>query len=340
MKQAKKILIVRTDRIGDVVLTLPLAEIIKRHIPEAEITFLLREYTAPLAEGNPFVKEVITLPGDEKNFRFFEALSILRSKKLDAAFVVRPRFGISLLLFLAGIPLRIGTAYRWYSFLFNKKIRQHRRQGDKHELEFNVEMLGAIGIDEKVSPGSVSFNVQPDGESKQKVLEFLKANGWKEELQTAIIHPGSGKSALDLPKHKFKEIIESLAHKLQVNLILTGSKEEKTMCEELNTNGKAIVTAGEFNLRELIALISFSDLMIANSTGPIHIAAALGKKTIGFYPNVNECSPKRWGPYSSNSFVFVPEKDCVSCKAVDENDCMETIPTEQVILKIEEFLNA
>ena len=131
-----------------------------------------------------------------------------------------------------------------------------------------------------------------------------------------------------------------LARKLNLNLILTGNKEEIEMCNELNEKGIAIVTAGEFNLKELIALISLSDMIIANSTGPIHIAAALNKKTIGFYPNVNECSPKRWEPYSEKTFIFVPEKDCLSCNPEKANDCMETIPVEKVITKIGEMLNA
>ena len=341
MKEPQKILIVRTDRIGDVVLTLPLAEIIKRHLPHPQIAFLLRDYTSPLAQGNPFIDEIITLPEKNGEISFSKALPVLKRKKFDAALIVSPKFKIASLIFLAGIEMRIGTGYRWYSFLFNKKIYEHRRRGDKHELEYNVKMLEALGIEETVSKESVVFNVHPNAESKRKVRKILKSKGWDENLKTVIIHPGSGKSAVDLPLYKFKNLISLLARELKVNLILTGNGKEKKMCNDLMASDNVINTAGKFALKELIGLISLSDLLVANSTGPIHIAAALGKKTIGFYPNVNECSPRRWGPYSTNSFVFVPETDCVSCepRSVNEKNCMESIPVEKVALKIKEMLN-
>ncbi len=341
MKKFERILVVRTDRIGDVVLTLPLAEILKKHFPETRVAFLLRKYTAPLAHGDPFIDNVLLLPEEKNKVKFFQLLSLLKENKFDAAVVVHPRFKISLAIFLAGIKTRVGTAYRWYSFLFNKKVRQHRRKGEFHELEYNVHLLTALGISEKVTKETVRFNVQVNPESKRRVTDYLISKGWQANRKTVLFHPGSGKSALDLPLSKFKEILSHLAQELNLNLILTGSKEEKEMCKALEVNGKTINTAGDFSLEDLIALISLSDLVIANSTGPIHIAAALGKKTIGFYPNVQECSPKRWGPYSENAFVFVPKVDCGSCdERKQKHNCMEEIESEKVVLKIKEILNA
>ncbi len=339
MNKMEKILIVRTDRIGDVVLTLPLPGIIKKHMPQAKVFFLLRNYTYPLAEGNPFVEQILTLPEEKGKANFLKTLKLLRKYDFDAAIIVSPKLGIALAAFLAKIKIRVGTAYRWYSFLFNKKVFDHRRKGNKHELEFNVRMLSAIGINEKVSKGNVSFNVQVNSESERKVKNLLKAKGWNENLKTVIIHPGSGKSAIDLPFEKMKMLAGKLAHNLNLNLILTGNKNEREMCESLTENRKVINTAGEFNLKELIALISIADLLIANSTGPIHIAAALDVKTIGFYPNVNECSSRRWGPYSLKSFVFSPQKDCLSCENKNENNCMAEIDVDDVLRKTEEFLD-
>lgn len=331
IRNPKNILLVRTDRLGDVVLSLPLAEIIKRHYPDCRITFLLRDYTKQLAEGNLYIDEIITLPVKEGKVEKKVIIEQLRSKNFDVGIVVYPTFDIAWILFRAGIKYRIGTGYRWYSFLFNEKIYEHRKKGDKHELEYNVNLLKRLGIEETINKGNVSFNIQIDHISEQKIEKFFEEKGIDKTKPTIIIHPGSGGSAIDWPISHFKTLVNSLAQSLNVNLLLTGSENEKQLCESL-MNDKTINTAGLFNLAELIALISESDILIANSTGPIHIAAALDKHVIGFYPFIKECAPERWGPYTNKAVIFTPELDCVDCtrKKCEELDCMSTISPDKV----------
>ena len=90
--------------------------------------------------------------------------------------------------------------------------------------------------------------------------------------------------------------------------------------------------AGRFDLGGLTALINKADIFVANSTGPIHIAAAIGKNTIGFYPNLLQCSAKRWGPYSDKSVVFEPKNQCSDCRReqCSKQDCMNSIDMEEV----------
>lgn len=126
MNPPKNILIVRTDRIGDVVLSLPMAAIVKKHYPECKVTFLLRQYTKPLAENNPFIDDVIILRESNGKPSVGQNVALLKNR-FDACVVAYPTYAISLILFLSGIRTRIGTGYRWYSFLFNKKIYDHRK---------------------------------------------------------------------------------------------------------------------------------------------------------------------------------------------------------------------
>ncbi|OGU55194.1 MAG: ADP-heptose--LPS heptosyltransferase [Ignavibacteria bacterium RBG_13_36_8] len=340
MTAPQNILIVRTDRIGDVVLSLPMAKIIKKRYPNCKITFMLREYTKPLAVTNSFIDEILLLKEKNGKTTIWENVSLVKAKKLDTCFVVYPTFEIALFLFLSRIKKRIGTGYRWYSLLFNKRIYEHRKHGRFHELEHNVKMLKMIGIDENVSPENVSFNIQSCAESRQKVDEISNEYNINFLLPTVIIHPGSGGSSVDLPLLLFKKIVELLARELNINILITGSKSEYGMCNQLVINSKIINLAGRFDLSGMIALIEKSKLMIANSTGPIHIAAALGKYVIGFYPKIMECSQKRWGPFTNKKKIFEPTIDCSNCdpKQCERLNCMSSININEVYEEVQKLL--
>jgi ADP-heptose:LPS heptosyltransferase len=173
-----------------------------------------------------------------------------------------------------------------------------------------------------------------------KTDKLLEANNIHPEDRFIIIHPGSGGSAVDLPIEKFKELIKNLSD-IDVKIILTGNKNEKKMCDELTINEKVKNFSGLLTLEELIALISKSYLLVANSTGPIHIAAALGKQTFGFYPKIKSCSAQRWGPYTDKRFVYEPELDCKECnrEQCERLNCMNFINITNVINDIKNFLD-
>ncbi|MFN3871364.1 MAG: glycosyltransferase family 9 protein [Ignavibacterium sp.] len=341
--QLKNILIVRTDRIGDVVLSLPLARIIKEKYPDAKVTFLVREYTKALPVNNPFIDEVITLEEKSSKVLFKKNVCKLRQKKFDTAFIVYPTFRISLIIFLSGIKNRIGSGYRLYSFLFNKKIFEHRKDAVKHELEYNLSLLSAIGIQNTGGINNVSFDLNVSKSSLKKVDEILNSVGINKNEKFIVIHPGSGGSAVDLPIDKFKELIKLLTDK-KYKIVLTGSERETELCNKLTLNEFVFNLAGRFNLEALIALISKSSMLVANSTGPIHIAAALNKYTFGFYPKVKVCSAQRWGPYTDKKFIYEPELDCKDCtiEQCEKLNCMNTINITRVfnnIVSVMENLN-
>ncbi len=337
MINPKNILIVRTDRIGDVVLSLPLAGLIKKRYPQCKVSFLVRNYTKDILFNHPSIDNVIILNEDNNKILLGENIKHLKNFNFDSSIVVYPTFWIAYLTFLSGIPKRIGTGYRWYSFLFNTKIYVHRKYAEKHELEFNVDLLKPLGINEQVNEHYVQYNIQVNPNSEQKIKEILKETGINSDDFIAIFHPGSGGSSVDLPVEKFKKIIDLISKNDKIKILLTGSKEETKICEMLKVNEKIKSLAGELNLSEVIALINMSNIFVSNSTGPLHIAAALGKNTVGFYPRILACSGKRWGPYTNKKKIFEPSINCENCTREQCNrlDCMNSIDPGEVAGEID-----
>ena len=143
----------RTDRIGDVILSTPVLTALKGHYPDSHISMMVQRYTRDLVEGHPHVDKVICFE-DIADRSFLSRVRFIRQQHFDHVFLLHPRLHLSLLMFVARIPVRIGSGYRWYSFLFNRRIFEHRKTAQHHELDYNLRMLQAIDIQ---VPKSVEF---------------------------------------------------------------------------------------------------------------------------------------------------------------------------------------
>jgi len=338
--EPKNILIVRTDRIGDLVLTLPLAGLIKKQYPECKVSFLIREYTKNIVNNHPFIDDVIVLKETDGKINFAENLNAIKSKKFDVCIVVYPTFVLSLIMFFAGIKTRIGTGYRWYSFLFNQKVYEHRKNAERHELEFNVNLLEKIKIKNNIDEKNVCYDLQVNQSSLSIVDRILADENIDLSKPIIIVHPGSGGSSVDLSINKFAVLVNKLDDD-NYQIILTGSKNEAELCEKIKSSNKVKMFAGKLNLDELTALIRRSSMFIANSTGPIHIAAALGNFVVGFYPKIVASSKERWAPYTTKKLVYEPIIDCNNCtrEQCEKLNCMESIDITKVYNDIKNVLN-
>jgi len=340
MTGPKNILIVRTDRIGDVVLSLPLAGFIKKHYPDCKVSFLIRNYTKELTDDHPYIDEVLILQEKNGNIPVSSNVNQLKEKSFDACIVVYPTLITAVIVFLSRIKIRVGSGYRWYSFLFNRRVYEHRKYAEKHELEFNVNLLKIFGINESVTQDNVRFDFRINPNTLESVKKALSKSAVDLTKKIIIAHPGSGGSAIDLPLDKFAKIVSALSNLEAATVIVTGSETEKEICALVSGDSNAINLAGKFNLSELAGLISCGNIFISNSTGPIHIAAALGVFTIGFYPKILACSQERWGPYTSKKVVFLPEIECEDCtrEQCEKLDCMNSINYDVVIKEVEREL--
>ena len=323
-----KILIVRTDRLGDVVLTLPMARAIKKALPTAHVTFLAREYTRPIIERCPDVDEIRTI-NDKPSF-----WKILRQfRRCDVAFFPSPRFQLALAAFLARVPKRVGTGYRWYSFLFTSKIYEHRKTAEHHEAEYNLRMLTTIGISSDMAELPTIQLQAPEIESvDQWMIQHLGFANAK----FAMLHITSGGSTQPWAVRKFVEVGREIAEKYNMRVVLTGVDADANVISialaSIGTN-RAIPFVGQ-TILELAALLDRASIVITIGTGPGHLAAALGAPTIGMFPLPLPISKERWGFRGTlvSNLSPKPISGCPNCK---DCTCMERIGSEDVMNAVE-----
>lgn len=339
----QRVLVVRTDRLGDVILSLPVVTALKETYPGIHVAMMLRPYTAELVESYPDVDEILLFE-EPKNYtslwRIREWARWLQKHQFDTVLFLHPRPLPALLSFLAKIPCRVGTAFRAYSILFNQKIYHHRKSGTRHELEFNLDLAEKIGARLE----QVSFKIHIPEPARATATTFLADNGISPGEKFAILHPGSGGSAKDWPLEKFVTLNDRLREKLGIKTVFTGGPAETDLLQQAVklAKFKPRVWSGEHGLKALGALIQQAGLFVSNSTGPLHLAVAVGTPVIGFYCPIIPCLPRRWGPYGQLDSVLTPPVEaCQKCTGKNCNhfNCMDLISVDAAFQMAREKLH-
>jgi heptosyltransferase III len=320
----KNIIISRTDSIGDVVLTLPIAKILKEAFPEIKIAFLGREYTKPVILACKYVDEFIDLKDFLKN-----EIQICNEKP-EAILHVFPVAAIAKKAKQLRIPLRIGTTNRIYHWLTcNKLVRVSRKKSELHEAQLNLQLLQPFGINKIFSLKEIAttFGLEKTVPLKPEFLGLLNPKKFN-----LILHPQSQGSAREWGIENFMTLIQSLDLK-RYNIFISGTKKEHELLQPLLAAvGESITDiSGKMDLSQFISFINQCDGLVANSTGPLHIAAALNKYAFGIYASMRPIHPGRWAPLGRKAKVFVLNKECNDCRD-NENacDCIKEVPPEWI----------
>lgn len=310
-----RIIVSRTDHIGDVVLSLPVFASLKRCFPESKTFALVSNYTSDIALSSPYVDDIIIYNPAESILTNYKKL---KKSNADAIVILFPRFKIAAASFLAGIPIRVGSAYRWYSFLFNKKVREHRKNSIKNEAEYNLTLIEMLGCKEKTLDVTLNINET----ALNGVNGFLNQTCMSKFI---VVHPGSGGSAFEWGTDNFREVVKIMTQTFGLNVVVTGSATEYSVCRQISEGiGNAVNAADRFSVLEFIALLSKADLFISNSTGPLHIAAAVGTPVIGIYPSKKPMTPVRWAPISDRKIILTPKNDSDDLSLISVTDVIES----------------
>ncbi len=331
MTEAEHFLIVRNDRLGDALLALPVVSALKDRYPKAQISFLASPYTAPIIRCFEGIDQVIE--ADDRHAE--KALLQIAEAKISAAICLRPTFSNARTLARAEILTRIGTAYRAYSLYFTERVKVHRKGTGLHEADLNLALVKRL-----IPFGEYQFpkcNLPDD--ARFEAVNILTAIDCSCYGGIVILHPGSGGSAKEWPLEYYAQVATRFRKEGWL-VIATGSASEKSSCEKA-IGSERFNFAGATDLLTLAAILQKADLVIACSTGPLHLANALGRKVLGFYPPLSNSLPSRWGPYGHLDRTLLPEvQECQRCRpgAVSKCWCMEQLRPERVFQKALEII--
>lgn len=327
MQNIKTIVISRTDSIGDVVLTLPVTHVLKQKFPGCRIVFLGKSYTKPILECCTSIDEVVCWD-DILKLDKQKQLELVKGLNADCIIHVFPNKQVAALAKQSGIPIRIGTSHRLFHwFTCNKLPNFTRKNSDLHESQLNFKLLQPLGIVGNYSLKEIGTYFDF---TRIKSLGTEFASLIDKSRYNIILHPKSKGSALEWGIANFLALIRILP-KDRFKLFVTGTKEEGALLKQmLSDNIDVVDMTGRLSLTELISFINHCDGLVAASTGPLHLAAVLGKKAVGLYPSKRPIHPGRWSPVGMNVTVLVSAQTCAMCNKGKDCDCMSSIKPEDV----------
>ncbi len=307
MKVPSNIILSRTDGVGDMVLTLPMAGVLKQHFPEIKIAVLGKPYTKALTDACIYVDEFI----DEKDF-FSGNISVC-GEVPEAIIHVRTNKAVAKRAKKLKIPLRIGTSSRLYHFTAcNKLVKLHRKSSKLHEAQLNIKLLEPLGITNNYSTEQLQ-NLY--GFERFEPLDKTFAALLSPDKFNLIIHPKSQGSSREWPVSRFISLIDMLPED-RFTIFLSGVEKEKAYLQEIESAVKRSVIniGGKMSLEQFMIFLKSSDGIVANATGPLHLGAALGISAYGLFPPLKPIHPGRWAPLGPKAQVFVLDKACSDCR--------------------------
>jgi len=326
-----RFLVVRTDRIGDVLLSTLVLEALRLKYPEAHIAMLVSKGSKEVVDGNPFLNEVLVDEGEKAS----KLAKRLKAKRFDTAVVLHPTPRLAWALSRAKILIRVGTGYRGYSFLFTKRVYEHRKTAERHELEYNLSLAEALGAKLENPEPKIYLSSQDRDWAKKRLAQA----GVREGEKLVGIHPGSGGTARDWKPERFGELGERIQRELGAKVVVTGVKGERMLAEAVASkmSQSPVIIIGETSLKQLTAILEKESVFVSNSTGPMHLAAAVGTRVVAMFPPIRACSPRRWGPWGKGHKAILPKvpecKKCIETKC-QYCDCMDKISVDEVFTAV------
>lgn len=364
----KKVLLVRTDGIGDALNSTPAISALRKTYPNAQISVVVRQYGSDIFSHNPDINEIIVYDpvkqhkGLTGKLRFFIEL---RSKKFDTAIALQNSSLCNFITFISGAKIRVGrrSEPKRFSSTLTHWIDQADPKGTKHEIDRNFDLLRLINVqngagnlvlrlsdeekafadeflseiplDPPLEKGEDKEVILSKGEDKEVILSKVEAKD-KITMDNPLfrlvgIHPGgSSVDKMWLPEN-FAWVADNLIEKFKANVIIFYGHNEDYLAENILSKMKNIpILASKLSLRQLCALIERCSLFICNDSGPMHIASAFKIPTVAIFGPTDYV---RWRPQHEKAVVVRKDMHCFPCsahKCKKNYECIKTIPVSQV----------
>jgi lipopolysaccharide heptosyltransferase II len=322
----KRFLLINPFGIGDVLFTTPVMRALKENYPDSSLGYWCNERVAPLLEGNPRISKIFGVSrGDLKNTarqskvrtvsRLLRLVGDIRRERFDVAFDFSLDHRYGLLCKMLGIPQRIGFDYKGRGRFLTHKIPLRGYSG-KHVIEYYLDLLRIIHI----TPSRPDMELFVQAQARLRSHDMLGAAILPRRRPLVGIAAGAGASwgrdahIKHWPVYNYGRLADTLAEELGAQIVLLGDAGERDLARQITAvmKQRPIDLVGTTGLADCIAVMSLLDVLITNDGGPLHMAVALGVKTVSFFGPVDE---RVYGPFprSDRHTVLTTQTDCRPC---------------------------
>lgn len=312
MRAPRRILVIRPDRIGDVVLATPTLRALRKSFPDAYIAALVRPATEPVLRHNPHCDDILIDDWEGAHAGragFFDRLRMLRRHRFDTALMLLPTERHAWMTFFAGIPRRVGVGHKLYQVLsFARSVSRRKYNPLRHEADYCLDLARAVGARDDGLAVEVFL---PDGEREASAAR-LRTLGWSPDKPTISVHPESGRSAPNWEPVKYRDFIFSAAHRFPDAQIVVNITPTNTAMWDLLSplaSERVFLPDNGGDLRMVMGFIALAQVAISASTGPMHLAAGLRVPTVSLFCPLTACHPDLWGPRGNEAVTLLPPGD-------------------------------
>ncbi len=351
-QSARRILAVRLDNLGDVLVTTPALHAIKVSLPGASLTLLASPVGAQVAELNPDIDDIIVYEAPwmdpwhklpQNSQREQEMIARIRQQRFDAAIIFTSYHQSALpaayLCYLADIPLRLAASIDGPGSLLTTRHKHPERM--MHEVERGLDLVGAVGLTTPESDLVLRVPVR----ARESIFDLLSSRGVDPRRPFIVVHAGCSMPARTYPWEMYAEVVDLLIEQCGATVALSGSDEERELVERILGRAQAhhrqsiLPLAGTLSFPGLCALIEAADLTITNNTGPMHISAAVKTPVIALFALTNP--PEQWGPWHVVHRQLYHEVSCRLCYSricPYEHECLRLVTPEMVVATARDLL--
>ncbi|KPL00125.1 MAG: hypothetical protein AMJ91_05325 [candidate division Zixibacteria bacterium SM23_73_3] len=328
----KRILIIQTAFLGDVILCTPLIKALRELSLDSFISFLLIPETKKVLKNNPRLNEILVYDKRIKKGvgSFQRVITNIRKRKFDLAVIPHRSLRSALLAYLSGIPQRIGFDKSAGSFLFTRKIVYST---DTHEVDRNLSLLS--GFNSHLT--DTSPELFPSSEDFSYARKLLVDSGIRGEDKIVGIAPGSVWATKRWLPQGFAEVSQRLISEAGAKVIFLGSEDDRKLCEKIAIlmKDKPAILAGRTDILQSAAMISFCKVVLSNDSASVHVASAIKRPVVAIFGST--IPEFGFAPYGVDHLVIEKKMDCRPCgihgrrKCPQKHfQCMKDITTEEV----------
>lgn len=319
-------------------MTVPALRALRRLLPDAEITLIVRPWAKGLFSEVDFVDEVMVYDRRGLLSPIKEARN-WRRLNFDLAVLFQNAFEAALIPFLAGVPFRLGFAKEGRQALLTHPVAVPEWHAEKHEVFYYLYLIAslenALFGTNKICDHDPDISLAVSEFNRAQAAALLRANGSNEGKSVVAVCPGSTNSrAKRWPVESYAALADRLIEERR-EVVLIGSRSEQDVSSEVvrRMRHKPVVLTGKTTLEQITAVISLADLVVTNDTGPAHLAAALARPTVVIFGPTNPLTTR---PYSPRAEILRHPPDCAPCMLRDcpiDHRCMTAITVSEVFEK-------